>query len=542
MAVVPMAEPPKPAETMPPESTTPESTAPEATPRQVAIASGAQLGAKGAHLLLNVASTLIVVRYLPEAAFGEYVVVLSTVMLAGLVGEFGLPTLAVREIVRRPEHRDEILGTVVGLRLAFTVVAIGLIQMVLLAIGASGPAHLAALIASASLLFDALFTLIVVTHAEMRQHIEAFLRLGMETVEVVVLVALVAAGASLPMLFVAPVVGAVAGALGAWAVARHAFGVAPRLSMAHARPLLREAAVIGPTVIIGVAYLKSDGLILAARRPSVDVAHYGAAAQPIEYLFLSSAVVVGVVFPLLARAYGSGDERRFQATYRAGTELLFTGCLLVPLTVALCGTAMLEVAYAGKYNDAAVPFLVLSVAFVLMVSNGWRSFVLLAAGQQVATLRYDLAACVVALVAGFSLVGPYGATGAAAATLCVAVVVAVMSLVAVRRRVAVSLRLAPLAISAGAAVGAGFLGAGTSNLGAGPFVQATVAVAVYVVLIGLFARPSIAELVGESAEPIEDEIDLRAPSEAKLDGAVAGSAAGVVAADRPVGAGSGGTL
>ncbi|MFZ2346381.1 MAG: hypothetical protein WAW08_17485, partial [Candidatus Microthrix parvicella] len=77
----------------------------EATPRQVAVASGAQLGAKGAHLLLNVASTLIVVRYLPEAAFGEYVVVLSTVMLAGLVGEFGLPTLAVREIVRRPEHR-----------------------------------------------------------------------------------------------------------------------------------------------------------------------------------------------------------------------------------------------------------------------------------------------------------------------------------------------------------------------------------------------------------------------------------------------------
>ena len=55
-----------------------------------------------------------------------------------------------REIVRRPEHRDEILGTVVGLRLAFTVMAIGLIQLLLLVIGASGTAHLAALIASGS--------------------------------------------------------------------------------------------------------------------------------------------------------------------------------------------------------------------------------------------------------------------------------------------------------------------------------------------------------------------------------------------------------
>ncbi|MCB1029623.1 MAG: oligosaccharide flippase family protein [Microthrixaceae bacterium] len=518
----------------------------EATPRQVAFASGAQLGAKGAHLLLNVASTLIVVRYLPEAAFGEYVVVLSTVMLAGLVGEFGLPTLAVREIVRRPEHRDEILGTVVVLRLSFTVVATGLIQLVLLAIGASSAAHLAALIASASLIFDAFFTLIVVTHAAMRQHLEALLRLAMETVEVIVLVALVAAGASLPMLFVAPVVGALAGALGAFAIARRTFGVAPRLSKAHARPLLREAAVIGPTVIIGVAYLKSDGLILAARRPSVDVAHYGAAAQPIEYLFLSSAVVVGVVFPLLARAFGSGDTRRFQATYRSGTELLFIGCLLVPLTVALCGTAMLEVAFAGKYNDAAVPFLVLSVAFVLMVSNAWRSFVLLAAGQQVATLRYDLVACVVALVAGFSLVGPYGATGAAAATLCVAVVVAVLSLVAVRRRVEVTLRPAPLMIAAGAAAGAGGLGASTSAIGAGPFVQALTAIAAYVLFIVAFARPSFAELVGgadDRVEPagadeeasLEDVIDLRHPGAvhpappvpSDLEGAVGAGTTGV---------------
>ena len=124
----------------------------------------------------------------------------------------------------------------------------------------------------------------------------------------------------------------------------------------------------------------------------------------------------------------------------------------VPLAVALSGPAMLEVAYAGRYSDASGPFLVLSVAFVLMVSNAWRSFVLLAAGQQVATLRYDFVACVIALVAGFTLVGPFGASGAAVATLCVAVAVAAMSLTAVRRRVAVSLRPAPLVVAAVSAV------------------------------------------------------------------------------------------
>lgn len=113
-----------------------------------------------------------------------------------------------------------------------------------------------------------------------------------------------------------------------------------------------------------------------------------------------------------------------------------------------------------------------------------------------------------------------------------------------------SLRPAPLAIAAGAAVGAGALGAVTSKLGAGPFAQATVAIAGYVLLIGLFARPSIAELVGESdhgsAEELEfadgvgpspEEIELRAPSPAAFAGPTDPAGAAV---KRPIGAGSGG--
>ena len=467
----------------------------EATGRRVLIATSAQLGVKVAHLVLNVASTLIVVRYLPRGQFGEYVIVLTTSLLAGLVAEFGLPKLAVREIMRGPDDRDAILGTVIGLRCGFALVGTLTAQAILLAVDGSGAAHVAALIASGVLWFDVLYTIIVVTHTEMRQQFEALVRLVMELVEITVLIILVRRGASLPVLFFAPVAGAAVGAAGAQMLARRRFGVRPRFDRGHAGPLLRQAFVIGPTVIIGVAYLKSDGLILAARRSTSEVAEYGAAAQPIEYLFLASAVVIGVLFPLLAQAFAAGNGERFGSSYRIGTEILFSGSLAVPLAVAISGPSIVDLAYAGKYPGAATPLLVLAVAFVLMVGNAWRSFVLLAAGEQAVTLRYDLAACVVAVCAGFLLVGRWGATGAALATLATAVFVTAASLVAMRRCVAVTLSARPLIMSIGAAgIGLG-LGLAAGATGAGPFTRTCLAVVVYLLLIAALAPPRLRELV-----------------------------------------------
>lgn len=470
----------------------------------VAVATGAQLGARGVHLVLNVASTLIVIRYLSADAFGEYVIVLTTILLAGLVAEFGFPKLAVREMVRHPDDRDGILGTVMALRAALAVLAVGLSQLVLLAVGASGEAHLAGLIASASLLFDVAFTMIVITHVEMRQHIEALLRLLMEIVEVIVLVLLVGADAPLPALFVAPVAGAAFGAVGARLVARRRFSVRPRIIRAHAGPLLREAASIGPGVIIAVAYLKSDSLLLAARRSPTDVAIYGAAVQPIEYLFLSSAVVIGVVFPILARAFAEHRSDSFRAAYRVGCELLVGAGLLIPILVAIAGAPMVDLAYGGKYPEALTPLIILSAAFVLMVANAWRSFVLLAAGEQVTTLRYDLAALVVALISGWLLVGPYGAEGAAIGVLVTAAFVTVASSLAVRRLLHLRLDPRSTLIAVLAAGGAIALGKGVAAAGTPQLLAAAAAAALYLIVVALFARPSLSELTTAPAVPPAD--------------------------------------
>jgi PST family polysaccharide transporter len=495
--------------------TAPAPAAPNDLARGVAVSTSSQLAAKGLHLLLNVVSTLAVIRYLAPADFGSYVLVLTTTLLVGLFADFGLAKLAVREIARDSSDEHEILGTVIAARLALAIVAALLTQLVLVALRAGSSVHLAAAVASLLYFGDAVLAVVVVFHVRVRQHYEALLRVSMELFETLLLLVLISRHAALPLLFVPPVLATALGAAAAVFVARRSFGTRFRFDRRRLGHLLREALPVGPALLIGVIYLKLDGLLLAVLRPTREVGLYGSAYQPIEYLFLGSAVVVNVVFPLLAKAHGDGDGARFATLYRRGTEALVAGTLVVPMTFLFVATPLLTLLYGDDYADASVPLRLLAVALVLMTVNGWQSFVLLAGGHQRVTLRYNLAALVLAVVLCFVLIPTMGMTGAALATIGTAIFVLVWSTRAVADLLGATLDVARLAriLAAGAATVAVVAGL---QLAGGPWPLLLLAVlAVYpAVLLALgvvrvdqinalrtrVQRPDAAALLGEPAE------------------------------------------
>ncbi len=74
------------------------------------------MAAKVVHLGLNVVSTLAIVRHLAPSAYGVYVLVLTVTTIVGLVADFGLPKIAVREISAAGVDENDIVGTIVALR------------------------------------------------------------------------------------------------------------------------------------------------------------------------------------------------------------------------------------------------------------------------------------------------------------------------------------------------------------------------------------------------------------------------------------------
>ncbi|MGH2704375.1 MAG: oligosaccharide flippase family protein [Actinomycetota bacterium] len=413
------------------------STAPSVPPspqlaRDVAVSAGTQLGARVLHLGLNLVSSLVIVRSMGPSSYGRYVLVITLATFLGLLADFGLAKLAVREIARDPGAEPEVLGTTILLRLALAAVAAALVQAGLAALSAPGEVRAAGAVASALFVTESLLSLVVTFHVRMKQQYEALVRVVMEALETGLVIWLVARSASLVQLVAAPVVGATAGVvIAGWAVRRR-FGVRLRFDARLARRLMAAALPVGPALLLGAAYLKLGGVILAARATPREVGIYGAAFQPIEYLLLATAVLINVLYPLLARWHGA-EPGTFLAVYRRGSEWLLAATLPVPILLAFTAGPVVSFVFEPRFAASAGPLRLLSVALVLMSVSAWQSFVLLAGGRQRVALVYDGVALAFTGLLGVLLVPSLGAAGAAIATLAGSLVVAAWSTIASSR-------------------------------------------------------------------------------------------------------------
>lgn len=425
--------------------------------RGAAVSATSQLVAKVAHFGLNVVSTLAIIRYLHPSGYGVFVLVLTVATVVGLIADYGLAKLAVRETVAPDAVEGHVLGTIVGLRLGLALIAVALTQVVLLVMGEPPQVLLAGLIASLFYVGDAVLSVVVVAfQVRLVQQYEAAIRTGAEALETAMVLGLVALGAALPWLFVPPLVGVLVGAAIALVLARRRCDLRLHFRPELVRHLVREALPLGPALVIGVLYLKLDSLVVAVMRPERDLGLYGSAYQPVEYLFLASAVLVNVAYPLLARAHGEGDAAGVVTLYRRGTEALVAATLIVPVVAVFVATPLVTSVYGADYADAAAPFQVLCVCLVLMTVNAWQSLVLLSGGFQSLTLRYNAAALVLSVVLCVPLVHVFGMMGAAFAALGTGAFVLVASTALVHRRMGVGLALRPLA-RIGAAAGVSIL-------------------------------------------------------------------------------------
>lgn len=459
-------------------------TPPGALGRSVIVSASTQLVARAFDFVINAAVSITVLRHLGPTGFGDYVLVLTVVGLAGLLSDFGLPKMAVRQVARDPSSADSVIGTLTGVRILLCLLATVVAQASLAAMAASGTVRLAALVAMLMVLGEALLSVTVVFHVAVRQQNEAAVRLCANAVKLVVVLALVSSGAGLVPLVTAVTANLMVAALLAWLVAARTFGLRPSFRRALAAPLLRAAVPVGSIMLLGVLYLKLGILMMSLLTTRVELGIYAAAYQPIEYLFLMSAIVVQVLFPLASRAHAV-DTAAFVRIYRLGAEV--TASIMLPAAVVLFLTAgpIVELLYGEVFARAAAPLGILAVALVLMAINAWQGFVLLAAGRQVGAYLYLGAGLTAQFGLDLVLIPRMGPLGAAWACLGSAALLLILSTLVLSRLADVRLdfeRLARVLVANAllAACLGTFLGLG------GPWMPAVAgAAAMYPVLLGV---------------------------------------------------------
>ena len=459
--------------------------------RAIALSASTQTVAKAINLALNIVVSLALIRYLGPSGYGDYVFVFSFVTIVGLVSDLGITKVAVRDISREPLTTAEILGTTVGLRLILAVGAAILVQLLLAALGARLGIRFAAGVASLLFVTEALVSVAVVFQAGLAMQYQAIVDVAVQAVDTVLIFALISLHAGLLPLVAAPIAAAFMGVVVAMVFARRQFALRLAFSSSRIRPLIVESLPVGVNFIVSIVFLKLDSVLLGLLRPSREVGIYGAAYKPIEYVLLTSVVLIYTLFPLLSRYWGS-DSDRFGLVYRRGTEAILAYALPVPVILAVAAPAMVNAVYAPAFAESALPLQILGVAVVFMILSAWQGYVLLAGGRQRLTLAYNTAGMVVNAALNVALILRYGYLGAAVAALVSSVFVSVWAVYAPARfmKATPDVRRVGLVVAANLAMGV--LLAAAVGVGLPWWAAVPVALASYPAFLLLFrvTRPS----------------------------------------------------
>ena len=361
--------------------------------------------------VLGLVTVVVMARQLGPSGFGVAVLGTTLVTWFKLVMDAGTETLGVRDTSRSPHRFRELTEPILGLRLALSLAAAGLLALTAVAL-AETPAEREAL-----LLFGLVLPMIGLNLRFMVLGVNAerAVALGNVTSQ-----ALLAGGVVLLLrdsqdLILVPLL--VAGTELVYAVviiaavARRCGLVRPRIVPAAWRKTLREGRSLALNGLAGAAQYSLGLVLIAAFLPRRDVGLYGAAYKPV--LFFSTLVALFSV-SFLSSYSASADRTERADLVRKTITLSLLATVPAAILLGVASSVAMEALYGSNFGGAAAPLAILAWCIPLLAASLPYGNILIWAGRQTLLMHHNVAGTL-AGVAGYAATIPFfGLVGAAA--------------------------------------------------------------------------------------------------------------------------------
>jgi O-antigen/teichoic acid export membrane protein len=187
-----------------------------------------------------------------------------------------------------------------------------------------------------------------------------------------------------------------------------------------ARVALRQSAPIWIAGLLSLLYFKVDTLFVRALSGDAELGAYAAAYKFFEGAHLLPAVVLAVMFPMLARAHAHPAERR-QLERRLGSGLLVLG-LVVGAAGFVEGPSLVAWVFGPSFQRAAASLRVLALGVPLLYVNFGLTHFLVARDLERVNTWLALMMLAVTVALDIVLIPQRAGPGAALATVLAEVV------------------------------------------------------------------------------------------------------------------------
>ncbi|MEK7523849.1 MAG: polysaccharide biosynthesis C-terminal domain-containing protein, partial [Patescibacteria group bacterium] len=405
---------------------------------------------------LGIISIKLITNYLSRSTYGEYTTIYDYTALFAIVADFGLFTIAVREMAHnnKKEMVEKIVGNVLSLRTFLAVVSLGLGVVVAVILPAYHGSHI-----PYGVLIVSIATVITLIAGTMSSVLQFFLRMQWASISLIVGKIITVAyivvtilyvfpnnpEAGFPHLLLAWIFGGLATIIITYVATSSLAHIRYQFDFSFWKTVLIKALPYGLALVLGSIYFRMGTITLSLLNMKDQVGYYGVPIRFLEILQIAPHYFMNSVLPILTMSLAISIERSariiryaLSALFALALPLFAGGYLLAwPLTAAVSSPDFLthRTATGVLIPGSDIALKILLAAMIFTYLHVAMSYALVAMGKQTELLWINAVAVAVNVIANFVLVSKFGFIGAAMSAVAAEITVCVLAAWRLRKRI-----------------------------------------------------------------------------------------------------------
>jgi O-antigen/teichoic acid export membrane protein len=395
---------------------------------------GSALAGRIAGALIGVVTFGVLARSIGADGLGQYRTVLTMLLFTGVLFDFGLYSITLRELARESGDEPRILGNAAALRIFATVCAVAFLLLVLFLADYDPTVRAGVLIAGAGWIgYQLNDVLRAVFQLKLAKHRGAIAETAGALVALLLVTGLATLDAGTTAMLGATAVGFVCTAGIAWYYADRLMSFRLKVELPIWKTLILAGLPVAGSVLLLNIQLRIDVLLLSIIHDAKQVGLYDAPLKLYELLFVIPYLFGGMMMPLFMRDRGDGSGS-FGPRLSAAVSASVIISSLAFAVLFVHAESVVTLLAGEEFVDSATPLRILAAAALFAGISAILRFAATALHQPGKMLRVDIVGVSAALVAHAILIPPYGIVGAAIGKLCGDIVTSTAALIMLRKQ------------------------------------------------------------------------------------------------------------
>ena len=356
-------------------------------------------------------------RYLGPDQFGLLSFVIAFVSLFGIFARLGLNNIAIREIVKNPDKKDEILGTSFLMKALGGIFAIALSVGYIVFIKSEDIVLVMTVVISSTLLFQAFDIIDYWFQSQEKNKYSVYSRnFGLVLASIMKIIFIIL-GFSVFFFALANLIAVLGTSLALlWFYLHTKNSFKWKINFSLMKKMLSDS---WPLILSGVAiavYMKLDQVMIGTMLTNSDLGNYSIAVRLSEAWYFVPSIIIIAIFPSMIKARKRNYDAYIQKLQGLYGLMVWMG-IIIAIPISIFSRQIINFLYGDQYSSA---FVVLSIyvwaGIFVFLGNASAKYLVVENFTKIAFLK-SLIGAIINIVLNLILIPRYGIEGAAVATL-----------------------------------------------------------------------------------------------------------------------------